>query len=127
MQSLALIAVDGMSSTAHDRVPTLTEEVEWSASETRRSPVQMASALADCISRPGAVQVQATELSADLLFELEGRVGVALEARLRESLAPALARVADALIREAKQELAATMRELVEEAVTRAIERHTHL
>ena len=73
------------------------------------------------------MQVQATELSADLLFELEGRVGVALEARLRESLAPALARVADALIREAKQELAATMRELVEEAVTRAIERHTHL
>ena len=66
-------------------------------------------------------------MSAEVLFELEQRIGSVLEARLREALAPALARVADGLIREARQELAQTLRELVDESVTRALERRTHL
>jgi hypothetical protein len=44
---------------------------------------------------------------------------------LREALAPALARAADALITEARRELAQTLRELVDESVTRALERRT--
>jgi hypothetical protein len=73
-----------------------------------------------------SVAPTASALSAEVLFELEQRIGSVLDARLREALAPALARFADSLIREARQELAQTLRELVDEAVTRALERHTH-
>jgi hypothetical protein len=73
------------------------------------------------------VPVRATELTANVLFELESHLGLALEARLREALVPALARAAEALVEEAKQELSAAMRHMVEDAVTRAIERHTCL
>lgn len=120
-----------MSSAAIDRVPTLTEVVEWAAVELRNVRALPAPALLSAAAASGSVkdlaQGHATELSADLLFELESCMGPALEARLREALAPVLARAADAMIREAQQELSATMSKLVEEAVTRAIERHTHL
>lgn len=132
MVSLALIAAEGMSSAAIDRVPTLTEVVEWAAVELRHvralpAPPALASAAAASDPNKDMPLGLVTELSADLLFELERSVGLALEARLREALAPVLARVADAMIREAQQELSATMGKLVEEAVTRAIERHTNL
>ena len=44
-----------------------------------------------------------------------------LEARLREALAPALARAADTLIREARADVAAVVREVVDEAVEREL------
>lgn len=100
---------------AADRVPTLTEVVE----------------LADVVARP--LQQVATpvgaadELSAEVLFELEQRIDSLFESRLREALAPALARAADGLIREARLELSGALRDLVEDAVTRALERRTHL
>ncbi len=106
-------------------MPTLTEVVELDslfpateipADETGFTP-----------PREPAVPAVAAELSAEVLFELEQRIGSVLEARLREALAPALARAADGLIREAKHELAQTLRELVDESVTRALERRTHL
>ena len=136
MPSPALIAAEGMSSAAVDRVPTLTEVVdEWSVEDFRPGRVLSAPVLVSTapVSAPvptpvpEMAPVQASQLSADLLFELEGRVALALEARLREALAPVLARAADAMIRDAKQELSALMRELMEDAVTRAIERHTNL
>ena len=100
---------------AVDRVPMLTEVVE----------------LADVAARP--LQLLATpvgaadELSAEVLFELEQRIDSLFESRLREALAPALARAADGLIREARLELSGALRGLVEDAVTRALERRTHL
>ena len=133
MPSLALIAAERMSSAALDAVPTLTEVVEWSAAEARAvrnmsAPmwVPMASELL-AVKERARIQVQATELSASLLFELETSVGLALEARLREALAPILAQAAEVMIRQAQQELSTTMRQLVDEAVTSAIERHTIL
>ena len=53
--------------------------------------------------------------------ELQPRVDWMLEARLREVLAPALARAADMLIRDAGQELSGTLRDVVREAVARAL------
>jgi len=88
-------------------------------------PEAPAARAASAASEPASTY--ASELGAEVLLELEQRIGSALEARLRDALAPALARAADGLIREAKHELAQTLRELVDESVTRALERRTHL
>lgn len=108
---------------AADRVPTLTEVLELDG------PVTLAPVLvADLPPQPPAPAFAvADELSAEVLFELEQRIDSLFESRLREALAPALARVADGLIREARVELSAALRDLVEDAVTRALERRTHL
>ena len=108
---------------AVDRVPTLTEVLDLDGD------------LMLAIVRPDALPPQqaaapvaaADELSAEVLFELEQRINSLFESRLREALAPALARAADGLIREARQELSAALLDLVEDAVTRALERRTHL
>jgi hypothetical protein len=120
---------------AVDRVPTLTEVVELDSvfpstqippDETGLDSSVMGS---DDVARMGSnpSATTASALSAEVLFELEQRIGSVLDARLREALAPALARAADLMIREARQELAQTLRGLVDEAVTRALERRTHL
>lgn len=125
---------------AADRVPTLTEVVEldsgFPATQVPFDEPGLGFVDADATAdRPAEEQqpvqpaplATATALSAEVLFELEQRIGSVLEARLREALAPALARAADALIQDARQELAQTLRALVDESVTRALERRTHL
>ncbi len=107
-------------STPRAGLPTLTEVLELQAPAP--PPLQP--------PQPAQARVAvgtATELSAQVMFELSQRIDSLLEARLREALSPALARVAEGLIQEARQELGLALKELVEEAVTRAIERHTHL
>jgi hypothetical protein len=52
-----------------------------------------------------------------VLGELQGQLDRMLEVRLREALAPALVRTADALVRDARRELVAALREAVERAV----------
>ncbi len=56
-----------------------------------------------------------------MLRELQPRIDALFEARLREALAPALARVADGLIRDAREELAPALAELVRDAVARRV------
>ncbi len=87
-----------------DGLPTLTEVLE------------LGRASAAGVPHPGD-----TDLVAQVLAALEPRIGALLETRLREALAPALARVADGLIREARAELAPTLRSVVEEAVAQAL------
>jgi hypothetical protein len=70
---------------------------------------------------PGQAGVDECALAARVLAALQPRIDALLEARLREAVAPALARAADALIRDAREELAAAMREVVAEAVARAV------
>lgn len=108
---------------AVDRVPTLTEVLDFD------DEVMLANVRVDVLPTPPvALPVAAADkLSAEVLFELEQRVDSLFESRLREALAPALARAADGLIREARQELSAALRDLVDDAVTRALERRTHL
>ena len=116
---------------AADRVPTLTEVVELGGDFV---PANLLMEMrlgqpADVkpLQRAGRPPAQADELSAEVLFELEQRIDSLFEARLREALAPALARATDGLIREARQELSVALREMFEDAVTRSRERRTHL
>jgi hypothetical protein len=73
---------------------------------------------------PPAQLPDAEALVARVMKELEPRIELMFEARLREALAPALARAADGLIRDARQELAPTLRELVHEALVRVRRQH---
>jgi hypothetical protein len=58
-----------------------------------------------------------------VLADLQRHADLMLEYRLREALAPALARLTDALIRDARQELAATLRDIVVSAVSQELAR----
>jgi hypothetical protein len=61
------------------------------------------------------------ELTRQVLSSLEQRLDGLFEARLREALAPALARAADGLIRELRPELTQALHDLVHDAVVRAL------
>ena len=63
------------------------------------------------------------ELVEAVLTDLQRHADLLLEYRLREALAPTLARLSDTLIRDLQVELAATMRDVVEYAVSQQLAR----
>jgi hypothetical protein len=123
-----------------DRLPTLTEVLELGRETASGLPAPaLASACAsvsmvgtasptgiagaDTDAPPAAAPDAAAHADpvAQVLALLEPRIGTLLESRLREALAPALARAADGLIRDVQAELAPTLRSLVEEALAQAL------
>ena len=112
-----------------DRMPTLTEVVELEAPldadalaggpGAHNMPVS-----AEALPAPALESVPDTDaLVSEVLSELQPRIDMLFESRLREALAPALARAAEGLIREARGELGSALRELVDDAVKRALQR----
>ena len=118
-------------------IPTLTEVVSWPAVVP---PVTAPAALAPVAAAPAPVPepaptpippgpvpapvVQAineVQLQQRVLADIQKQVDLMLEVRLREALAPALARATDALVRDARKELASTLRDIVAKAVEREI------
>ncbi|MBT9504724.1 MAG: hypothetical protein IV092_26000 [Burkholderiaceae bacterium] len=69
---------------------------------------------------PAVVEARITQ---HVLVDLQRQVDLMLEYRLREALSPALARVCDMLIREARTELASTLRDVVARAVSQELAR----
>lgn len=136
-----------------DRVPTLTEVVELHAmpahcgpasgaeetalpsEEVPAAPVPGAAwgATPNAWAAPAAPALAPNEpppidtqaLVTEVLAELQPRLDMLFEARLREALAPALARAAEGLIREARGELGSALHGLVNDAVKRALQRRT--
>jgi len=125
-----------MRSKPPQRVPTLTEVVELPAvppreeplipvGETVHSPVTEADVATLVAAQTAAVpQLNEEQLTQRVLAELQRQVDVLLEQRLREAVAPALARLTDSLVREVRVELASTLRELVARAVAQELSRH---
>ena len=64
------------------------------------------------------------ELRRAILADIQRQVDLMLEVRLREALAPALARLTDALVRDARGELASSLRDIVARAVAQELSRH---
>ena len=58
-----------------------------------------------------------------MLADLQRQVELMLEVRLREALAPILARATDALVRDARKELTAAMRDIVARSIARELGR----
>ena len=69
---------------------------------------------------PTASEVQLTQR---VLADLQRQVELMLEVRLREALAPILARATDTLVRDARKELTAAMRDIVSRAIAKELGR----
>jgi hypothetical protein len=127
-----------------DRLPTLTEVLELGPELTLalELPPTEPAAVPDLaleqaapvpweeIMRAMAARASATPLPAAVneeaivqrvLAELQPRIAATLEARLRDALAPALARAGETLIRESRDELSAVTRALVEESLAQVL------
>lgn len=104
------------------RVPTLTEVVQLAPPR----PVETLSETASAppVVRPGAPSFDEAAVTRRVLEEVQRQIDLMLEYRLREALGPMLARVSDTLIREARDELASTLRDVVARAVAQEVERH---
>lgn len=118
--------------TAAGRLPTLTEIIDVGAAAqaaiddavTCGEPVLPTAApeIAVAPPRPPAA-IDEAQVVRRVLVELEREIDLLLEYRLREVLGPALARASDMLIRETRNELAATLRDIVARAVAHELAR----
>jgi hypothetical protein len=92
-------------------------------STTTATALPLASAslspLAQAAGLPDEAQI-AQRVLADVQRQIDGM----LEYRLREALAPILARSSEALVRELRQELSKTMRDVVARSVAQEVARH---
>ena len=91
------------------KVPTLTEVIGHEAAAAQAPPPPTSSE---------------QELVQRILANVQRQVDLMLEQRLREAMAPALARLTDALLRETRGELASTLRDIVARAVAQELSRH---
>lgn len=90
-------------------LPVLTEELEAAAATSRPSAPEL--------------PLDAGAIEDEVMAELAQRIDLMFEYRLRETLAPTLARAADLLIREAREEVALTLRDVVSRAVAQQVAR----
>ena len=122
-----------------DRVPTLTEVVAWpaeavlvsAAAETAVSSAEavMLSAADAAVVDPAPARqalpaITEAQLTQRILTDVQRQIDLMLEYRLREALAPVLARATDNLVRESRSELASTLRDVVARAVAQEMSRH---
>jgi hypothetical protein len=113
------------------RVPTLTEVVRMPEAQAHPAPGAEHLAYAPTVPAPLEPMRGATapgldedELVQRVLADLQRQIDLMLEVKLREVLAPALTRATDALMREARTELASTLRDIVSRAVAQELSRH---
>jgi len=128
------------------RVPTLTEVVrlpdvsvapsvpastgnegmagEGEAPRPAAAPAAAPVAAAPLVERRAVPPISEDQVVQRVLADLQRQIELMLEVRLREALAPALTRATDALLREARAELASTLRDVVARAVAQELSRH---
>ncbi|MBS0446355.1 MAG: hypothetical protein JSR59_10445 [Proteobacteria bacterium] len=120
------------------RVPTLTEVIDLPgagpvpASESAAASDGIEPAVAPPNVEPAAAPAvidaaqlpNEQELTQQVLAEVQRQVDLLLEYRMREMLSPLLARLTDGLVREARSELASTLRDVVARAVAQELSRH---
>ncbi len=97
------------------QVPTLTEVIEVDelapmATPTAPQPIPLDS-----------LPVLEGQLAQRVLNDVQRQIDSMLEFRLREALAPVLARHSEAIVRELKDELARTMRDVVARSVAQEV------
>lgn len=113
-----------------DRVPTLTEIVAWpdpaAPAEAGDAPVSADADAGGEASSAAAASMPLNEehLTQRVLIDLQRQMDLMLDYRLREVLTPLLARAADGIVREARSELASTLRDVVARAVAQELARH---
>lgn len=88
-------------------VPTLTEVID----------------VVDVAESAAAAPIDEDQLVQRVLLEIQRHVDLMVEFRLREALAPVLARAAQSIVDEARTELSATLRDVVGRAVAQEVAR----
>ena len=118
------------------RVPTLTEVVQMSDPTTPAVPAAPAATAASASAAPVAApapfverradwpQIQEDQVVQRVLGDLQRQVDLMLETRIKETLSPALTRATDQLVRDLRNELASTLRDVVARAVAQELARH---
>lgn len=115
------------------RVPTLTEVVrlpegEAPAAVSAPQPEPMIArpppAAAFIERRADWPQLNEDQVVQRVLVDLQRQIDLMLEVKLREVLAPVLTRATDAMLRDARAELASTLRDVVARAVAQELSRH---
>jgi len=110
------------------RVPTLTEVIRDLPAESVATPGPPSTPPRDAEVVPEAllaeVWLQESRIAAKVIERLQPRIDVLFEHRLREAMAPMVARVCAAVADEARKELAHRLREAVERAVNEELGRH---
>jgi hypothetical protein len=109
------------------RVPTLTEVIADLPAQPDATPEPQAPPR-DAEIAPESllaeVWLQESRIAARVIERLQPRIDVLFEHRLREALAPMVARVCAAVADEARKELAHRLREAVEQAINEELGRH---
>lgn len=112
-------------------VPTLTEVVDWpdqAQADAGNNPQPTAgfdeSVVMSPTGAPVASVLSEEQLSQRVLADLQHQIDLMIEVRLREVLTPLLQRTADSLVRDARGELASTLREIVARVVAQEMARH---
>ena len=110
------------------RVPTLTEVIIDLPADAATGTAPNAAARGDAQVAPETLMAEAlmqeTRIVSKVIERLQPRIDVLFEHRLREALAPTVARVYAALADDVRKELARKIREAVEQAVNEEMGRH---
>lgn len=117
---------------APSSVPTLTEVVEmpWPKAQLQAAQPE-AAMLVDAGAEPASLQPSVVvsapseeQIVQRVLLDLQRQIDLMLDYRLREALTPVLTRATDALVLEARHELASTLRDIVARSVAQEMSRH---
>lgn len=79
------------------------------------------------VSTPVQAMVSEEQLTQRVLLDLNKHIEQLLEQRLRETVEPALVRLADAMVNDTREQLATVLRDMVAHAVTQELARHKSL
>lgn len=113
-------------------VPTLTEVVDSPGADVGpqvqtqtddAAPAPNPADASDVREEAPSAEPSEQQLVERVLADVQRQVGLMLEQRLREMLAPALARWSEALVEDSRQQIAVVLRDVIEQAVTREFER----
>lgn len=126
----------GPNSPPSSHVPTLTEVVAWPEAATGQAPGPHSSMEAQTLEAnlvavsasapiaPAPPTMTDEQIVQRVMTELQHQIDLILEYRLRETLTPLLVRAADNVVRDARNELASTLRDLVATVVAQELTRH---
>jgi hypothetical protein len=116
-------AAPGAASASLSSAPSAAASPTAAPAPERTSPARPALASAPGGRGGAAPTASEIQLTQRVLADLQRQVELMLEVRLREALAPILARATDALVRDARKELTAAMRDIVSRSIARELGR----
>lgn len=112
------------------QVPVLTEVVDWSqraAAATEVRPVKPSLQLTPLAEPDVPVEawlaVAESQITQQVLLDVQRQVDRMFEFRLKETLGPAMSRLAEQFVEEMRGELASTLRDVVRRAVAQELAR----